>query len=543
MLTSIPEWLKTLTIALISSFFAVCLVEPVKAVIQRRMRRREVRRALYQEMANNYGKLQAQVGMAKSNPNMRTGLGERFAMGFKKFSFELAQRDPATYYSLGYNELYWIELLYRDMENIITGRFTDEQHLRAAEFTADSFLSMLKNRNLSRRLVDLVGPDWVREHLRERLPEIDYVDVEPPNLLERIRRRFDQNTARAVEGAHLQKIERENEEKPKQLQPAGENRSRTTRPILEVSDKIGIAVTLLTAIILFFEDKTPAVVVALLSVAFMCGLYVLRHLVARLPWVTRSKGGGRRQFLSGMIAAGIVWAALVGWYGVRKWPKREILVGVTFKDSPVLTQKRRKNIEIDLDDFYRYLRSLGFDLPSEIPPIGVSPPHSVMLGGGGGGPAYYSSLIISEDVIDTPGIIRTVYAGYTFNRILVWPDAWKSNLSRVQVEDDEVAAWVYECYFPKSFGGQPTCDGRAPGHQWVDAMWEVREKYGQEYADSLMCYALKMWRDIPSKYLDSFDRFFRYRIAAGETAKDNSTDRYFELNAIFQRHGIDTAQP
>jgi hypothetical protein len=74
MLTSIPEWVRTLIIALVSSFFTVCLVEPVKAFIQRRLKRREVRRALYQEMANNYGKLQAQVDMAKHHPEMKSGI-------------------------------------------------------------------------------------------------------------------------------------------------------------------------------------------------------------------------------------------------------------------------------------------------------------------------------------------------------------------------------------------------------------------------------------------------------------------------------------
>jgi hypothetical protein len=187
-----PEWIKTLIIALVSSFVTVCLIEPVKAVIQRRMRRREVRRSLYQEMANNYGKLQAQVSMANQHPEMRYGIGERFAMGFKKFSFELAQRDPATYYSLGYYELYWIELLYSGMEHVISGKFNDEeQHLRCADSTAYSFLATVKNRNLSRRLIFRVSPDWLRKHIRERLPDITYTDVEPPGLLERMRRRFD----------------------------------------------------------------------------------------------------------------------------------------------------------------------------------------------------------------------------------------------------------------------------------------------------------------------------------------------------------------
>jgi hypothetical protein len=127
-------------------------------------------------------------------------------MGFKKFSFELAQRDPATYYSLGCDELYWVKLLYGDMEHIIRGQFTDEQHLRAADFTAGSFLSMLKNRKLSRRLVRRVSPDSLRKHLRERLPEVAYIDVEAPSLLERIRRRFDQKTTLPVEETNHQRM-------------------------------------------------------------------------------------------------------------------------------------------------------------------------------------------------------------------------------------------------------------------------------------------------------------------------------------------------
>ena len=131
--------------------------------------------------------------MAKQDPEMRYGIGERFAMGFKKFSFELAQRDPATYYSLGYYELYWIELLYSGMEHIISGKFTDEErHLRAADYTAFSFLADIKNRNLSRRLIFRVSPDWLRKHIRKNLPDVPYTDVEPPSLLERMRRRFDQ---------------------------------------------------------------------------------------------------------------------------------------------------------------------------------------------------------------------------------------------------------------------------------------------------------------------------------------------------------------
>jgi hypothetical protein len=154
-----PEWIKTLIIALVSSFFAVILVEPVKAFIQRRTRRREFRRSLYHEMIRNYSELLGQVTMAHNDPEMKRGIGERFATVFKKFSFELARRDPATYYSLGH-EMHWIELRYADMEHVINGKFIDEeQHLRSAESTVHLFLANIKDRKLSKSLIFSVESD------------------------------------------------------------------------------------------------------------------------------------------------------------------------------------------------------------------------------------------------------------------------------------------------------------------------------------------------------------------------------------------------
>jgi hypothetical protein len=186
------EWIKTLVIALVSSFFAVILVEPVKAFIQRRTRRRELRRSLYHEMIRNYSELLGQVTIAHNNSEMKRGIGGRFATVFKKFSFELARRDPTTYYSLGH-EMHWIELRYADMEHVINGKFLDEDHhLRSADSTLYLFLANIRDRKLSRRLIFSVSPTWLRKHFRERLPEIPYTDVGPPGFLERAQRQFDQ---------------------------------------------------------------------------------------------------------------------------------------------------------------------------------------------------------------------------------------------------------------------------------------------------------------------------------------------------------------
>jgi hypothetical protein len=251
-----------------------------------------------------------------------------------------------------------------------------------------------------------------------------------------------------------------------------------------------------------------------------------------------------REIVAAFLISGVIILAVTigGWWIIKKieW-NHEVVIKVTFKSSPLFTEKRQRDIVWNLNEYYVYLKKVGFDLPVEIPPLGLSPPHSAMLSGGSQGPAYYSHLIITEDTVDNPNILRSVYSTYTFNRMLVWPDAYKTGLSRTEAKDDEVAVWIFSCYFPASFSGRKACADEAPGHNWTEAIWEVRSKYGQDYTDGLMCYTVTMW-GVPAKYADSFDKFFRYRLAGGESVKDNG-QRGPEIDVRFKRHGLDITPP
>jgi len=137
-------WEEILATALVSSFLTACVTEPVKAFVQRLLRRRDLRRSLYREIVNNFKALLRQVEMAKHDAGMKVGIGERFAMGYKRLAYDLAQKDTAVFYSLGQDELYWVELLYNDFEHVVNGQFVDEaQRLSNAEFTARSVLAWI----------------------------------------------------------------------------------------------------------------------------------------------------------------------------------------------------------------------------------------------------------------------------------------------------------------------------------------------------------------------------------------------------------------
>jgi len=185
-----PEWFKTLSIALITSLFTVCLIEPIRAAIGRWTRRRELRRSLYHEMVLNFRALDGQVLMAKRDAEMTPGIGYRFGRSLKRSCFDFAQRDPITYYTIGADERYWIELLYSGWQQVADGNFDDEKRLLNADFNAGYLLTCIKNRNISRKLILKVSPIHLRKYIRERLPDVAYVDIEPPTFFERLRRRF-----------------------------------------------------------------------------------------------------------------------------------------------------------------------------------------------------------------------------------------------------------------------------------------------------------------------------------------------------------------
>ena len=186
-------WFKILVTALVSSFVTACLTTPATTWIQRRTRRRELRRALYWETASNFGALVGQVAYSERDASIRNDLNLRFKMEYKRLAYDTALKDSSLLYSLGHLELYWIETLYRDFGTVIDGPFTDCEHrLRCARSVNYQFISMLKNRNLSKRQMFSVSRNWVRRHLRQELSLANYTDIETPTFGERLLRKWDQ---------------------------------------------------------------------------------------------------------------------------------------------------------------------------------------------------------------------------------------------------------------------------------------------------------------------------------------------------------------
>ncbi len=189
----------------------------------------------------------------------------------------------------------------------------------------------------------------------------------------------------------------------------------------------------------------------------------------------------------------------------RAAPEMPTIIKMNFKDSPLLTSKRRERITKILDDYYRYLTRDA--------------------------PIYYSHIVVPADGLENPDILRAAYSTYVFETSLVPTDGGPL------VPMNEEASWVFFCYYPSSFSGNTVCAPDAPASKWRSALWEIRTKYGQVYTDKFLYYTFKMWSTTPNKQ-DNFDLFFWNKFAAGETVINNDGDRYNAVSKILKEHGI-----
>jgi hypothetical protein len=73
--------------------------------------------------------------------------------------------------------------------------------------------------------------------------------------------------------------------------------------------------------------------------------------------------------------------------------------------------------------------------------------------------------------------------------------------------------------------------------EWVNALWEIRQKYGQAFMDRAMFYTFKAWEQ-PIKSGGDFDQFFAGRFLAGVWIISNTGERFAEVESILDAHHL-----
>ena len=78
----------------------------------------------------------------------------------------------------------------------------------------------------------------------------------------------------------------------------------------------------------------------------------------------------------------------------------------------IYTPERKEQFRITINDFYSYLSAIGFELPKDVPPIGVG--ISPSFGGATPGTIYELQMNVPQDDPDNVDALLNVYSSYLF---------------------------------------------------------------------------------------------------------------------------------
>jgi hypothetical protein len=210
-------------------------------------------------------------------------------------------------------------------------------------------------------------------------------------------------------------------------------------------------------------------------------------------------------------------------------------VSLIFKESALLTPERKQRITEEINNFYLYLKGLGFPVQKEVPPLGVSASNFQAMSGVFPGTIYDQHILLPKNSLDNLDAIRKVYASYVFRTL--FGTFGPNSLESQDRANDEITAALYEVYYASSAVNRDLDSNNDwRGHVWMEALWEIRQKMGKDFTDRAMFYTYKTWD--PKPIPGDFEAKFWTRFLAGVWVIDNNGTSIGTVGTILAKHHI-----
>jgi hypothetical protein len=224
-------------------------------------------------------------------------------------------------------------------------------------------------------------------------------------------------------------------------------------------------------------------------------------------------------------------------------------IRLTFKSSPLYTERVQRRITRDLTSVRDYLIRLGIPVPIDLPPIGTlkkegrddmtttysyTPP---------GVPTYQWKLMLDETIVNDRVQITNLYCQYVMQVLLFGPESPfgdlpqtmenTGNWSEVTTIDEGLSTYLNFSFWNKVRQKRPfALTGFLPG-----ALWDIREKLGRDFTDQMLGYTLKAMADGPRENMqENIGDYFMRKLKIGESVVDNDGRRWREIEDILHRH-------
>ena len=209
-------------------------------------------------------------------------------------------------------------------------------------------------------------------------------------------------------------------------------------------------------------------------------------------------------------------------------------IAVEFKSPPLLTAGRRKHIRRDLTAFHDYLTTIGFDIPKKVPFLLGTTTGTVPTFGESQTPGtpYDTFTKISEHAISQEDVIQRAYARFVFHNLLTPYEPMHSFIPYG-------SALIFLNYYVSSYHRRNLCD---KADKWCQALWDIRQRYRQEFTDKVLFYAFQKWQ--PASTSESnVDAYFMRRLFLGVGVAANNFDQQAAaIRVILKERGLDPEQ-
>jgi hypothetical protein len=212
------------------------------------------------------------------------------------------------------------------------------------------------------------------------------------------------------------------------------------------------------------------------------------------------------------------------------------LPSLIFADSLIFTSQRKKHIQEDIGAFESYLRNIGFDVTLQIPPIEIRPGKGLAMSATSPGFVYDRKIIIGAQGIDDSSIIRRAYAQYYFSTIIGgFGELGTPSAAISQLAD------VYEVYFLDDYLGMHKRSSIASSSKWVDALWDVRKRFGAEMTDKALFIGIQRRNEIVK--IENTDGYIKQVIEHGFLSLLNDPTELQEIEIILEANGLMQTPP
>ena|ERR1035437_1537412 len=308
-------------------------------------------------------------------------------------------------------------------------------------------------------------------------------------------------------------------------------------------------------------------------------LYPLSEIVAELRsgGLSGMKRHWRERLRNTLAVAGCLWSLLFGYHLLYKVPEQinqeartngarlQLINGLIpvpalsnakpsnrpevahkqlkliFKGPDRFSVAARREISDQMQRMYEYLLDAGFELAADVPPLRTRAGRAVAMSWQSPGTVYDEQLFVPATGIADPDTIKDIYALWVFRRMFRSEpfSQFGGSISDANYNHLEAMASMYSCYYRSGLANRNVCAHDWSGAAWLKAIWNVRQKYGREFTDSVMLYTVKSW-DPYNKPQPTFDAFFAPRFLKGVSVLSYDTKLRAGIEKILHDHNLGT---